>query len=61
VVGDPVGVGDVPLGMAGGLTVCDGWGGRGEVRVGAGAVGEGLVADWVEPSDAALGTGRTRM
>jgi hypothetical protein len=68
VVGDPTGACEVPAGVAEWLTVCDGLGDRvgwGEVRVGvgAGAVGEGLVAFWVEPTDEATGgvTGRTRM
>ena len=67
-VGDPTGAAEVPVGVAEGLTVCDGLGdrvGRGEVEVGvgAGAVGEGLVAFWVEPTGEATGgvTGRTRM
>ena len=52
-------------GVADGLTVCDWLSDRlglGEVLVGAdvGAVGAGLVAFWVEPADAAVGTGRTR-
>ena len=53
-------------GVADGLTVCDWLGDRlglGEVLVGAdvGAVEEGLVAFWVEPAGATVGTGRTRM
>ena len=66
-VGDPTGAGEVPVGVAEGLTVCDGLGDRvgwGEVRVGvgAGAVGEELVAaGWVTPAGAAVGPGLTRM
>jgi hypothetical protein len=50
VVGDPVGVGEPPVGVADGLTVRDGLGdrtGRGEVGagVGAGEVAAGLVTD----------------
>jgi hypothetical protein len=66
VVGAPAGVGDVLAGVAEGLAVRDGLGdrvGSGEVRVGMGAgpVGEGLVACWVAPAGEATGTGRTRM
>ena len=63
VVGDPRGAGEVLAGVAEGLTVCDGLGDRvglGEVDVRAGAVEE-VVAGWVVPVDAAVGTGRTRM
>jgi hypothetical protein len=68
VVGDPTGAAEVPAGVAEGLTVCDGLGDRvglGEVcvgvGVGAGAVGEGLVAGWVAPAGEATGPGLTRM
>jgi hypothetical protein len=67
VVGDPVGVGELLVGVGEGLGVRDGLGdcvGRGEVWAGldGGAAGEeGLVVDWLEPADAAVGTGRTRM
>jgi hypothetical protein len=66
VVGDPTGVGELLVGVAEGLAVCDGLGdrvGEGEVCVGAGvdAVGEGLAAGCVVPADAGGGTGRTRM
>jgi hypothetical protein len=65
VVCDPAGVGEPLVGVAEGPTVCDWLGDRpglGEVLAGAdvGAVGAGLVAFWVEPADAAVGTGRTR-
>ena len=67
VVGDPPGAGELLVGVGEGRGVCDGLGdrvGRGEVWVGldVGAAGEdGLVVDWFEPADAAVGTGRTRM
>jgi hypothetical protein len=64
VVGDPTGAGEVPVGVAEGLTVCDGlgdWVGRGEVDVGAGAVEEDVVPGCVVSADAGGGTGRTRM
>jgi hypothetical protein len=66
VVGDPRGVGELLVGVAEGLAVCDGLGDRvglGEVLVGegAGAVGEGLVTCWVAPAGEATGPGRTRM
>ena len=64
VVGDPTGAGEVPAGVAEGLTVCDGLGDRvgwGEVRVGSGAVEEEVVPGCVAPAGAAVGTGRTRM
>lgn len=62
---DPAGVGELLVGVAEGLTVCDWLGDRlglGEVLAGAdvGAVEEGLVAFWVAPADAAVGPGRTR-
>jgi hypothetical protein len=63
-VGDPRGAGEVPAGVAEGLTVCDGRGdsvGRGEVDVVAGAVEEEVVAGRVVSADAGGGTGRTRM
>jgi hypothetical protein len=64
VVGDPRGPGEVLVGVAEGLTVCDGLGdrvGEGEVCVGAGvdAVGEELAAGWVVSAGAATGPGRT--
>jgi hypothetical protein len=67
VVGDSVGAGELLVGVGDGLGVCDGLGdrvGRGEVWVGldVGAAGEeGLAVDWLEPADAAVGPGRTRM
>ena len=67
VVGDPAGAGELLVGVGEGLGVCDGLGdpvGRGEVWVvldGGAAGEEGLVAGWLEPADAAVGTGRTRM
>jgi hypothetical protein len=64
VVGDPTGAGDVLADVAEGLAVCDGrgdWVGRGEVDVRAGAVEEDVVPGCVAPTDAAVGTGRTRM
>ena len=64
VVGDPRGAGDVLVGVAEGLAVCDGLGdsvGRGEVDAGAGAVEEDVVPGCVVPADAGVGTGRTRM
>jgi hypothetical protein len=65
VVGDPTGAGELLVGVGEGLGVCDGLGdrvGAGEVRAGldAGADGEGLPTDWLEPAGAAAGTGRTR-
>ena len=65
VVGDPTGVGELPVGVTEGRAVCDGLGdrvGEGEVGVGAGvdAVAEGLAVDWVAPADSAGVTGRTR-
>ncbi|HEY0998714.1 MAG TPA: hypothetical protein VGD83_03670 [Streptosporangiaceae bacterium] len=67
VVGDPTGVGELPVGVAEGRAVCDGLGdrvGEGEVRVDAGAdadaVGEALAVEWVAPADSAGVTGRTR-
>jgi hypothetical protein len=64
VVGDPTGAGEVPVGVAEGLTVCDGLGDRvgwGEVPVGVGAVEEEVVLGCVAPAGAALGPGLTRM
>ena len=65
-VGDPRGVGELPVGVAEGLAVCDGLRDRvglGEVLVGegAGAVEEDVVSGCVVPADAGAGTGRTRM
>jgi hypothetical protein len=54
----------VLVGVAEGLTVCDGRGdsvGRGEADVRAGAVEEEVVPDCVVSADAGGGTGRTRM
>ena len=66
VVGDPAGAGELLVGVGEGLGVCDGLGDRvglGEVEVGldVGADEAGLVACWVAPESAAMGTGRTRM
>jgi len=65
VLGDPTGVGELLVGVGDGLGVCDGLGDRvglGEVWAGvdAGADGEGLLTDWLEPAGSAVGTGRTR-
>jgi hypothetical protein len=67
VVGDPTGVGELPVGVAEGRAVCDGLGdrvGEGEVCVGAGAgvdaVGEGLPADGVVFADVDVVPGLTR-
>jgi hypothetical protein len=63
-VGDPRGAGEVLVGVAEGLTVCDGRGdsvGRGEVDLAAGAVEEEVVPGCVVPADAGADTGRTRM
>ena len=60
-VGDPRGAGEVLVGVAEGLTVCDGRGdsvGRGEVD--AGAVEEEVVPGCVVSADAGGGPGRTR-
>jgi hypothetical protein len=54
----------VLVGVAEGLTVCDGRGdsvGRGEVDVDAGAVEEEVVPGCVVSADAGGGPGRTRM
>jgi hypothetical protein len=63
VVGDPTGVGELPVGVAEGRAVCDGLGdrvGEGEVCVGAcvdaGAVEEGLAAGWVADTGPGLTT-----
>jgi hypothetical protein len=64
VAGDPTGVGEVLVGVAEGLTVCDGRGdsvGRGEVDVAAGAVEEEVVPGCVAPAGAAVDPGLTRM
>ena len=66
VAGDPVGAGELLVGVGEGLGVCDGLGDRvglGEVWVGldVGADVEVLPADWLVPVDvSAAGTGRTR-
>lgn len=66
VVGDPVGVGELPVGISEGRGVCDGLGDRvglGEVWVGldVGVDVEVLPADWLVPVDvSAADTGRTR-
>ena len=65
VVGDPAGAGELLVGVAEGLGVCDKLGdcaGRGKVGAGldVGAAGdEGVVACWL--AGAAVGPGRTRM
>jgi hypothetical protein len=70
VVGDPTGVGELPVGVAEGLAVRDGRGdrvGEGEVCVGVGvgvgvdAAGEELAAGWVVPAGSRTGPGRIRM
>jgi hypothetical protein len=66
VVGDPTAVGELPVGVADGLAVCDGLGdrvGEGEVRVGAGAVavGEELVTGWVVSAGLVVVPGLIRM
>jgi hypothetical protein len=67
VAADPVGVGELLVGVSEGLGVCDGLGDRvglGEVWVGldVGADVEVLPADWLVSVDvSAAGTGRTRM
>jgi len=66
VVGDPAGAGETLVGVGEGLGMCDGLGdpvglGEGAGGLVVGAAGEaGVVAYWLVPVDASVGTGRTR-